>query len=116
MNNLDEMAQWYAMSVHLAPYKDSDIRDAYKAGWNAKKLDEYTDGELRAELKRRYAEKKAADALKPRCRNCKHLMRETIGSWFVATRCGARTYKLRGRDTHYCVKLSGHCEKWEPKK
>lgn len=78
-------------------------------------LSEYTTEELRAELSRRYKEKKAADALKPRCRNCKYLMRETIGGWFVATRCGARTYKLRGRDTHYCVRPSGHCDKFEKK-
>ena len=78
-------------------------------------LSEYTTEELRAELKRRHSEKRAADALKPRCRNCKHLMREPIGEWFVSTRCGARTYKLRGRDVHYCVSLSGHCDKFERK-
>ena len=114
MNNLDEMAQWYAMSVHLPPYKYSDIKDAYKAGWNAKGLDAYTTDELRAELSRRYKEKKAADALKPRCRNCKHF--KDLGFGFMkGLRCMARTYVMHGKTWNYQATRSGHCDKFEPK-
>lgn len=78
------------------------------------KLQGYTTEELRAELSRRYAEKKAADALKPRCRNCKHL--KDLGCGYMkGLRCMARTYVMHGQTWNYQVTRSGHCDKFEPK-
>lgn len=77
-------------------------------------LNEYTTEELRAELRRRYAEKKAADALKPRCRNCANVILDGpyLGLW---GRCRVRTYVRKGRTYNYCVSPSGHCEKFKTK-
>lgn len=78
------------------------------------KLSEYTTEELRAEIGRRYAAKKAADALKPRCRNCKHCADLGFG-YMKGLRCMARTFVMKGRTWNYCVSPSGHCDKFEPK-
>lgn len=79
-----------------------------------KELKDYTTDELRAEISRRYKEKKAADALKPRCRNCANVILDGpyLGMW---GRCRVRTYVRKGRTYYYCVSPSGHCEKFEPK-
>jgi hypothetical protein len=77
-------------------------------------LSEYSTEELRAELSRRYAEKKAADALKPRCRNCKHF--KDLGYGFMkGLCCMARTYVMYGKTWNYHVTRSGHCDKFELK-
>lgn len=80
-------------------------------------LSDYTVDELKAELKRRSEAARLARASVGRCRNCKHLLVEEQKSiWWVCYKCGARSYKMRGKEHHYIVNLSQRaCSLYEKK-
>ena len=78
-------------------------------------LKDYTDEQLKAELKRRAAVKREAAANIPRCRNCKHLIVENK-NWYTCYKCGARTYIMYKRAHNYIVSLSKRaCQLYEKK-
>lgn len=64
-----------------------------------KELKDYTDDELRSELKRRAAEKKAEREAIPRCRHCKHY--GSVTYWGVE-----RTEEERIKTSY----LNNHCK------
>lgn len=66
-------------------------------------LKDFTDEELRAELKRRSDEKKAENAKALRCRNCVHIFQPCEYSSY---KCKARGYMLRGYAQNYVVSPS----------
>ena len=79
-------------------------------------LKDYTEEQLKAELKRRVELRKAqkAEEMKTanRCRNCKHCQ-EFGQSWYNYYQCMVRTYGKK-RVFHYSVRLSQKaCDKFE---
>lgn len=79
-------------------------------------LKDYTDEQLKAELKRRAAVKREATANIPRCRNCKHLFDDSKDVWYHVYKCDARTFIMYKRKHHYIVPLSKRaCELYEKK-
>lgn len=80
-------------------------------------LEQFTDQELRDELKRRAMVRKAANVV-PRCRDCKHCGEGRCfrRSWYTTTVCLLKPKPQASPGSYYATNHSRKaCDKFEPK-